>query len=177
MGVLCQSGVSGGSSNVRNMTCARDGECVGDNVHKEHFNLSLSRARQKNCACECVRGEVCCLHFLAVVFTLSSDLVLAFALAFVLLSFPLARAGLAFAFVVRARPATCLGCFASIRFSFDSPSPCARKLHTMSSFLGTFDLGCPSPTNPSAQAACFIMLIQCFRTLSQISSILSCQHC
>ena len=56
-----------------------------------------------------------CLHFLAVVFTISSDLVLAFALArlafalaFVLRSFSLARAGLAFAFVVRARPATCL---------------------------------------------------------------------
>ena len=123
-----------------------------------------------------------CLHFLAVVFTLSSDLVLAFALdrlafalVFVLVSFHLARAGLAFAFAVRARPATCLVVLQIIRFSFDSPSPYARKLHTMNSFLGTFDLGCPSPT--TAQAACFIMLIQCFRTFSKISSILSCQQC
>ena len=47
VGVLCQGGVSGGSSNVRNMTCARDGECFGDNAHKEHFNLSFSHAREK----------------------------------------------------------------------------------------------------------------------------------
>ena len=135
VGVPCQGGVSGGSSNVRNMTCGRDGECFGDNAHREHFNLSLSHAREKNCACECVRGEVYCLHFLAVVFALSSDLVLAFALArlafalaFVLFSFPLARAGLAFAFVRPCQTSHLFGCFASIRFSFDSPSPYARKL-------------------------------------------------
>ena len=47
VGVLCEGGVSGGSSNVRSMTCARDDECVGDNAHKEHCNVSLSHAREK----------------------------------------------------------------------------------------------------------------------------------
>ena len=40
--VLCQGEVSGGSRNVRNMTCARDDECFGENAHKEHCNVSLS---------------------------------------------------------------------------------------------------------------------------------------
>ena len=38
-------------------------------------------------------------------------------------------------------------------------------------------LTAPSPTNPSEQAMCFFVLIQRFRSLSQISSILSCQQC
>ena len=65
------------------------------------------------------------------------------------------------------------GCFASILFSFDSLSPCDRKFHPITSFLTTFDLDCPSPT----QASCFFVLIKRFRTISQISSILSCQKC
>ena len=32
---------------MRNMTCARDDECFGDNSHKEHCNVSLSHAREK----------------------------------------------------------------------------------------------------------------------------------
>ena len=40
VGVLCEGEVSGGSSNVRNMTFARDDECFGDIV-------SLSHAREK----------------------------------------------------------------------------------------------------------------------------------
>ena len=70
---------------------------------------------------------------------------LAFALVLVLFAFT--RAGLACAFVIRATPSTCSGCFASVRFSVDSLSPCVRKFHTMNSFLGIFDLDCPSPTN------------------------------
>ena len=54
------------------------------------------------------------------------------------------------------------GCFTSVLFSFDNLSPCDRKFHTIFSFLGTFDLDCPSPTNPSVQAVCFLMLIQRF---------------
>ena len=33
VGVLCEGEVNGGSGNVRNMTCARDDECFGDNAH------------------------------------------------------------------------------------------------------------------------------------------------
>ena len=33
--------VSGGSSNVRDMACAREDECFGDNAHKEHCKASL----------------------------------------------------------------------------------------------------------------------------------------
>ena len=58
-------------------------------------------------------------------------------------------------------------------FGCDCLSTCDRKFHTMNSFLGTFDLDCPSPTNPSEQTACFFVLIQRFRSLSPISSILS----
>ena len=47
VGVLCEGEVSGGSSNVRNMTRARDDECFGDNAHKEQRNGSLSHAREK----------------------------------------------------------------------------------------------------------------------------------
>ena len=50
-----------GQANVRNMTCARGDECVGDNAHKEHCDVSLknlSHTHEKKCACECVRGEV-----------------------------------------------------------------------------------------------------------------------
>ena len=50
--------------------------------------------------------------------------------------------------------------FVGAQFSFDSLSTCVRELHTMNSFLVTFDLVCPSPTNPSAQAACFCALIE-----------------
>ena len=46
-----------GQANVRNMSCARDEECVEENAHKEHCGVSLSHAREK-CVCECVRGEV-----------------------------------------------------------------------------------------------------------------------
>ena len=68
-----------------------------------------------------------------------------------------------------------LGCFAGIQFFFsDNLSPCG---HTMNSFLRTFDLGCPSRTNPSEQAVCFFVSIQRFQSLSQISSILSCLQC
>ena len=52
------------------------------------------------------------------------------------------------------------GCFASLRFSFDNLSPCDRKFHSMISFLGTVDLGCPLPTNPSEQDMCVFVLIQ-----------------
>ena len=68
------------------------------------------------------------------------------------------------------------GCFAIIQFPFNSLSPCGHKCHIMNSFLGTFDLDCPSPTNPSEQAVCFFVRIQRHRSLSQISSILSCQQ-
>ena len=47
VGVLCEGEISGGSSNVRNMTCARDDERFGDNAHKEHNNVRLSHAREK----------------------------------------------------------------------------------------------------------------------------------
>ena len=47
VGVLSVREVSGGSSNVRNMTCAREDECVGDSALKEHGNVSLSHAREK----------------------------------------------------------------------------------------------------------------------------------
>ena len=47
VGVLCEGVVNGGSSNVRNTTCARDDECFGDNAHEEHCNVSLSHAREK----------------------------------------------------------------------------------------------------------------------------------
>ena len=40
VGVLCEGEVSGGSSNVRKMTCARHDECFGDNAHKEQCNVS-----------------------------------------------------------------------------------------------------------------------------------------
>ena len=102
------------------------------------------------------------LPFLPWFFALSYVLVVAFALtwlafafAFILLAFALA--GLAFA-----RPPL-FGYFASIRFSFDSLSPCDRKFHTMNSFFGTC-LGCPSPTNPSVQAVRFFVLVQHFIT-------------
>ena len=39
--------VNGGSSNVRNMTCARDDESFGDTAHKEQCNVSLSHTREK----------------------------------------------------------------------------------------------------------------------------------
>ena len=58
-------------------------------------------------------------------------------------------------------------CRASVKFSFDNPSACGRKLHTMNSFFGTFNLDCPTPTNPSEQAMCFFVPIQSFRSLSQ----------
>ena len=67
--------------------------------------------------------------------------------------------------------------FASIRFSFDNLSPCDGDFHIMNSFRGTVDLDCPWPTNPSVQAVCFFLLIQCFRSISQTSFILSCQQC
>ena len=51
VGVLCDSEVSGGSSNVRNMACARDDECFVDKAHKEHCNVNFKklepRAREK----------------------------------------------------------------------------------------------------------------------------------
>ena len=58
------------------------------------------------------------------------------------------------------------GCFASIRFYFGSLSLCDRQFHTVNSFLGTFDLGCPSPTDPSVPAAWFFELIQRFSITS-----------
>ena len=110
------------------------------------------------------------LPFLAVLCALSFALALArhaFALAFAL-------AGLAFGFVVRARPSTRWVVLQVFSFFFDNLSPCG---HTMNSFLRTFDLGCPSRTNPSEQAVCFFVSIQRFQSLSQISSILSCLQC
>ena len=114
-------------------------------VHVTLFNLlSLVNPLDIEILPPCVGLDVLCV--LVVVFSFSFAFVLAFviarlafALAFVLLAFAFARAWLAFAFVVRARPSTCLIAFAGV-----------RQVRTMSSFLGTSDLGCPSPTNPSA---------------------------
>ena len=87
------------------------------------------------------------LPFLAVVFTPSFLLVLAFVLAklasalvFVLLALALVRACLCLC-----RPCQTIHSFeffSCIQFSFDNLSPCGRKFHTMNSFLGTFDLDC-----------------------------------
>ena len=46
VGVLCENEVSGGSSNVRNTACARDGECFG-NAHKRELEKLEPHARKK----------------------------------------------------------------------------------------------------------------------------------
>ena len=95
----------------------------------------------------------------------------ALALAFCPLSrLPLPLAWLAFCFVVRARRSTRLVVLPGVQFSLDHLSPCGGNCHTMNSFHGTSDLGYPSPTHPSEQAVCFFVLIQRFRSLSQIPS-------
>ena len=114
-----------------------------------------------------------CLPFLAVFFTLSFALALAFALsrlpvalAFVLFCLCPCQACLWFY-----RPCQTIhsfGSFACVQFSFDNLSPCDRKFHTMK-FR-------PLPTNPSEQAECFFVPIQRVRSPSQISFILSCQQ-
>ena len=55
VGVLCKSEVSGLSSNVGNMTCARDDDCFENNADEEHCNVSFSPAREnfaRVAACE-----------------------------------------------------------------------------------------------------------------------------
>ena len=99
------------------------------------------------------------LPFLAVVFTLSCAF-LAFALACVFLAFAFARASACLCFCRPCQTIHLFDYFVGAQFSFDSLSTCVRELHTMNSFLVTFDLVCPSPTNPSAQAACFCALIE-----------------
>ena len=122
------------------------------------------------------------LPFLVVLFTLCFALALAFALtrlafALALILFGFALARLAFGFCRPCQTIHKFGCLACIQFSFDNLSPCGRKFHTTNSFFGIFDFYCPLPTNPSEQAVCFFVLIQRFRSLSQILSILSCQQC
>ena len=107
----------------------------------------------------------CVLTFLAVVFTLPFVFVLAFVL--VRLGFVLARA----------RLSTCL----VVLQVFGFPSTVSRHVPVNSaprnSVGGTFDLGCPSPTNHPSQPASLFVLTQRFPSFSQISSTLSYQQC
>ena len=61
VGVLSVGEVSGGSSNVRNMTCARDDDDFGDNALPRELDPRATTI----CACEWVRGGVCCLNLSA----------------------------------------------------------------------------------------------------------------
>ena len=105
------------------------------------------------------------LPFLAVMFTLSFVPSSCLCPCLCLSSLcPCLCLGLPLPFVVRARPSTCLAVLQVFVFFFSTVSPCDCQFHTMNSFLGTFDLGCPSPTNPSVQAVCFFVLGQRFRS-------------
>ena len=44
------------------MTCARDDDYLGDNTQRKCLLVRLKPRARKNCACECVRGAVYCLH-------------------------------------------------------------------------------------------------------------------
>ena len=107
----------------------------------------------------------CVLSFLPVVFSLSFVLVLAFVLA---------RLGFALA---RARLSTCLVVLQVLSFLSTVSLHVPVNSAPWNSVGGTFDLGCPSPTNPPAQPASLFVLTQRFPSLSQISSTLSHQQC